>query len=149
MSSDTQTGSIQCPHCRKVCPRDECEIITHTAEQQWGLLLDISQEWTAKDAEETDIGQDDGDDDSFIDDGSVAAAKRSAKTTAERFRFSMTFSPCPPETLADATGLDPEVSTTSTSPSDTRPVTYKSLPSPMKRKRLTELAAQRVVKQRV
>jgi hypothetical protein len=61
----------------------------------------------------------------------------------------MAFSPRLPETLGEAADPDPEASTASTSPNDTGPVAYKSLPSPLKRKRLTELAAQRAMKQRV
>lgn len=60
----------------------------------------------------------------------------------------MAFSPCSPETLGEAVTLDhPETSTVSTLP--TGPVAYKSLPSPLKRKRLTELAVERAVKQRL
>ena len=61
----------------------------------------------------------------------------------------MAFSPRPTETLGEVVDLDPEISTASTSPNDIRPVAYKSLPSPIKRKRLAELVAQRAVKQRV
>lgn len=61
----------------------------------------------------------------------------------------MAFSPCLTETLGEGADLDPEIPTVSTSPDDTGPAAYRSLPSLLKRKRLTELAAQRAVKQRV
>jgi len=129
-----QTVSVQCPHCREIYPREECEIITHTAVQQWDLLLDISRQWASMDIGEMDIGEeDDDDDDRFIDDGSVTATE----------------SPRLPETLGEAADPDPEAPTVSTSPNDTGPIAYKSLPSPLKRKRLTELVAQRAMKQRV
>lgn len=76
---DYQTGSVQCPHCREISPREECEIITHTAIQQWDLLLDISRQWTAMDIAEIDIGEEADDEDSFIDDDSVATTERWAK----------------------------------------------------------------------
>ncbi|KAF8557011.1 hypothetical protein OG21DRAFT_1495102 [Imleria badia] len=126
-----QTESVQCPHCREICPREECEIITHTAVQQWDLLLDISRQWAAMDTCEMDIGEED--EDNFIDDGSVAAAE----------------SPRSPETLGEAVDPDPVTSTASTSPNDTGSAAYKGLPSPLKRQRLEELAAKRAVKQRV
>jgi len=82
--SNYQPGSVQCPHCREVCPREECEIITHTAVQQWDLLLDISRQWAAVDVGEMDIGDDDDDDeDGSMDDGSVATTKRSVKPLQE------------------------------------------------------------------
>ncbi|KAG8218643.1 hypothetical protein J3R82DRAFT_4307 [Butyriboletus roseoflavus] len=132
MILNRQTGSVQCPHCREVCPRGECEIITHTAVQQWDLLLDISRQWAAMDIGEIDVGEEENDEDGFIDDASVA-----------------TESPCLAENLQEAADLDPEISTASPSLNDTGPVAYKSLPSPLKRKRLTELVAKRTVKQRV
>lgn len=61
----------------------------------------------------------------------------------------MAFSPCLTENLKEVADLDPEISTASASPNDTGPVAYKSLPSPLKRKKLSELVAQRAVKQRV
>ena len=60
----------------------------------------------------------------------------------------MAFSPLVPETLGEVEDPDPEISTASPSLNDTGSVTYKSLPSPLKRKRLEELAEQRAVKQR-
>lgn len=84
----SRTGSVQCPHCREVCLREECEIITHTAVQQWDLLLDISRQWAAVDIGGMDIRDDDddggggGDKDGSMDDGSVAAAEGTVKTPA-------------------------------------------------------------------
>lgn len=80
--SNHQTVSVQCPHCREIYPREECEIITHTAVQQWDLLLDISGQWAAMDIGEIDIGEED-DEDSFLDDGSVRARERSVKPLQE------------------------------------------------------------------
>ncbi|KAF8138469.1 hypothetical protein EV363DRAFT_1314007 [Boletus edulis] len=129
--SNHQTESVQCPHCREVCPREECEIITNTAVQQWDLLLDISRQWAAMDIGEIGIGEEDEEEDSFMDDGSVSASE----------------SPHPPETPGEVADLDPD--TASALPNDTGAVAYKSLPSPLKRKRLSELIAQRSAKQRV
>lgn len=80
--ADHETESVQCPHCREVCPREECEIITHTAVQQWDLLLDISQQWAVMDTCEMDTEEED-DEDGFIDDNSVAAVGRSVKPLRE------------------------------------------------------------------
>jgi hypothetical protein len=74
--------SVQCPHCRKIYPREERDVITHTAVQQWDLLLDISGKWAAMDIGEIDIREED-DEDSFLDDGSVTATERSVKSLQE------------------------------------------------------------------
>jgi hypothetical protein len=76
------TVSVQCPHCRKIYPREERDVITHTAVQQWDLLLDISGKWAAMDIGEIDIREED-DEDSFLDDGSVTATERSVKSLQE------------------------------------------------------------------
>lgn len=83
MTLDHQSGSVQCPHCRKPCQCDECEIITHTAVQQWDLLLEISQQWVAIDVGEIGTGEEE-EEKSFIDDGSVAATERLVKAPTRR-----------------------------------------------------------------
>ncbi|KAN0097456.1 hypothetical protein V8E55_001902 [Tylopilus felleus] len=82
--SNHQTESVQCPYCREVCEREQCEIISHTAVQQWDLLLDISREWAVMDVGEIGVGEED-DEDSFIDDGSAAATERSVQLLQEIF----------------------------------------------------------------
>lgn len=84
MPSNDRTA-IQCPHCRKIYPREDCEIIIYTAVQQWDILLEISQQWAAKDVGELGVGEDDDDENSFIEDDSVAIAERSAKTSTQGF----------------------------------------------------------------
>ncbi|KAF9247351.1 hypothetical protein BU15DRAFT_58188 [Melanogaster broomeanus] len=130
------TDVVQCPHCREICPREECEIITQTAVQQWDSLLEISQEWARMDIGETDVGAEDNDEDSFISDD----------------RFTDPESPQIPEPADINEELDAEVQAAppaSASPQDTGANSYQNLPSPSKRERLQMLAAQRATKRRV
>ncbi|KAG9317462.1 hypothetical protein JVU11DRAFT_1664 [Chiua virens] len=97
------------------------------AEQSWDLLLDISQQWTKMDVSEMDISEGNDDEGSFIHDGSGAAIE-SARI---------------PENVEEAVDLDSENSAASPSPNNPESAAYKSLPSPLKRKRLKQLAARR------
>ncbi|KAF8842700.1 hypothetical protein BDN67DRAFT_1067491 [Paxillus ammoniavirescens] len=140
---DCTTALVQCPHCREICPREECEIITHTAVQQWDSLLEISSEWARMDTSEMDVeeedeGEDDDDDDedSPIINGAITATQspqlpRTAEETEE------------PDTQGQATPPAPA------SPEDIRQYSYQNLPSPSKRERLQMLVAQRSNKRRM
>ncbi|KIJ70109.1 hypothetical protein HYDPIDRAFT_184538 [Hydnomerulius pinastri MD-312] len=134
-NENLDTGQVQCPHCREICHHDECEVITHTAVQQWDALLEISQEWATMDAGEIDVGEEEDDEHSFIDDGPSRASQSSELSEIEE-----------PQDPKDEGQASPPAAT---SPKDTTQNSYQNLPSPSKRERLQMLAAERANKRKV
>jgi len=142
---DCITASVQCPHCREICPREECEIITHTAVQQWDSLLEISSEWARMDTGETDVEEEDeGEEDDDDDDDEDSPIINGAITATQ--------SPQLPRTAEETEELDTQGQATPpapASPNDIRQHSYQNLPSPSKRERLQTLVAQRSNKRRM
>lgn len=59
---------ITCPQCRKLCRRDEIEIVQFTASQQWDALLEIAKAWAKVDLLRQEDTSEEEAEEQFIDD---------------------------------------------------------------------------------
>ena len=66
---DDEVDSIRCPQCRKVCRRDDVEVIEQTASEQWDALLEVAQKWARMDVPREDDTSEEEAEEEFIDDG--------------------------------------------------------------------------------
>ncbi|KAI0722639.1 hypothetical protein C8Q76DRAFT_719590 [Earliella scabrosa] len=66
---DDEVDSIRCPQCRKVCRRDDVEVIEQTASEQWDALLEVAQKWARMDVPRADDTSEEEAEEEFIDDG--------------------------------------------------------------------------------
>ena len=66
---DPQSESISCPQCRKVCRRDELELVEYTAPGQWDALLDVAKQWARMDTRREVDTSEEEDEEDFIDEG--------------------------------------------------------------------------------
>ena len=66
---DDEVDSIRCPQCRKVCRRDDVEVIEQTASEQWDALLEVAQKWAEMDVPREDDTSEEEAEEQFIDDG--------------------------------------------------------------------------------
>lgn len=72
--------AITCPQCRKLCRRDEIEIVQFTASQQWDALLEIAKVWAKVDLLRQEDTSEEEAEEQFIDDEPPDGSVRSVLT---------------------------------------------------------------------
>ncbi|KAK0490868.1 hypothetical protein IW261DRAFT_1434475 [Armillaria novae-zelandiae] len=126
--------TVQCPHCRRVCSRDDVEIVYMTETERWDRLLEVAQAWGAMDRRgEEETSEEEAQED-FINDGtSSVSSPLNDANTAEGEEDSM----------ISKNGED--------SDGGASPSTHAQAPSPskVKRERLAHLAEERRKKRRL
>ncbi|KAK0206396.1 hypothetical protein DFS33DRAFT_1314419 [Desarmillaria ectypa] len=125
--------TVQCPKCRRVCPRDDVENVYMTETERWDRLLEVAQAWGAMDRRgEEETSEEEAQED-FINDGtsSLSSPLNDANTTEEEEE----------NDLISKNGGDPD--------GGAKPSTYAQAPSKVKRERLAHLAEERRKKKRL
>ncbi|SJL01832.1 uncharacterized protein ARMOST_05156 [Armillaria ostoyae] len=125
--------TVQCPQCRKVCSRDDVEIVYMTETERWDRLLEVAQAWGAMDRRgEEETSEEEAQED-IINDGtsSVSSPSNDANTAEEE------------DDMISKNGED--------SDGGANPSTVAQAPSPskVKRERLAHLAEERRKKRRL
>lgn len=123
--------TLQCPQCRRVCPRDDVEIVYMTETERWDRLLEVAQAWGAMDkCGEEETSEEEAQED-FINDrtSSVSSPLNDANTTEEE---------------DDMISKNGEHSDEGANPSS-----YAQSPLKVKRERLAHLAEERRKKRRL
>jgi len=114
---------VRCPTCRKVCPREDIELITYTEQDRWDALLKVAEAWGAGDRRgEAETSEEEAEE-NFVDD------------EIERSTSSL-----------PANGADKDGQSSDSGPSTRQTVErqpYLQSPVKEKRKRMEELAARK------
>ncbi|KDQ64243.1 hypothetical protein JAAARDRAFT_201618 [Jaapia argillacea MUCL 33604] len=125
-----------CPNCRRECTRDEIDSVTRTATQQWDALQEVAISWAKIDKRnEMDTSEEEAEEEPFIDDGEAEAGSPAPSAAPHDS------TPEPEPDARDADSGNPP-----TTPPPRSVVRYSETPASLKRKRMQELAEQRMHK---
>ncbi|KAG2013297.1 hypothetical protein CC2G_010226 [Coprinopsis cinerea AmutBmut pab1-1] len=138
-----------CPCCRQKTAREDVELVHMTEQERWDDLLKLAEAWAASDQRpELGTSEEEAQDGFLVRDGETVTSASSETGEIEEEEEEVK------DSESEGTGQEQELSSEeassdalSTTPAEHRPSYFES-PSKEKRKRLAELAEERVRKRR-